>query len=93
MENKQNFYNLSFDDLKNFLIEKVGVDKSKVKMRAQQIFSAVYKKGLKNFIDLTTVTNDFRKQLDKVLTLDLPKIIKTEIADDKTIKWLLELND
>ena len=25
--------------------------------------------------------------------LDLPKILKTEVADDKTIKWLLELND
>ena len=25
--------------------------------------------------------------------MELPKIIKTEIADDKTIKWLLELND
>ena len=45
MENKTNFYNLRFDDLKNFLTEKVGVDSSKVKMRAQQIFSAVYKKG------------------------------------------------
>ncbi|MDB9784471.1 23S rRNA (adenine(2503)-C(2))-methyltransferase RlmN [Pelagibacteraceae bacterium] len=93
MENKKNFYDLSFDDLKNFLIEKVGINNSKVKMRAQQIFSAVYKKGLINFSDLTTVTIDLRENLDKVLTLDLPKIIKTEIADDKTIKWLLELND
>jgi len=93
MENKQNFYDLSFDDLKTFLTEKVGIDSNKVKMRAQQIYSAVYKKGLKNFSDLTTVKNDLRKNLDNVLTLDLPKIIKTEVADDKTIKWLLELND
>jgi len=90
---KQNFYNLTFEELKTFLAEKAGVEKSKVKMRAQQLFSAIYKKGLTNFNDLTTVTQELRKELDKILSLDLPKIVKTEIADDKTIKWLLELND
>ena len=90
---KQNFYNLTFEELKTFLAEKAGVEKSKVKMRAQQLFSAVYKKGLTNFNDLTTVTQELRKELDNVLSLDLPKIVKTEVADDKTIKWLLELND
>ena len=90
---KQNFYDLTFEDLKAFLTEKAGVEKSKVKMRAQQLFSAVYKKGLTNFNDLTTVTQELRKELDNVLSLDLPKIVKTEVADDKTIKWLLELND
>tara|TARA_B100001093_G_scaffold367741_1_gene352626 strand:+ start:981 stop:2075 length:1095 start_codon:yes stop_codon:yes gene_type:complete len=90
---KQNFYELSFDDLKTFLIEKAGIEKGKVKMRAQQLFSAIYKKGLTNFNDLTTITNDLRKKLDNLLSLDLPKIVKTEIADDLTTKWLLELND
>jgi 23S rRNA (adenine2503-C2)-methyltransferase len=93
MEKKKNFYDLNFNELKTFLIEEVGVDSNKVKMRAQQIFSAVYKKGVKNFNDLTTVTIELRKKLDDVLNLNLPKVIKTEIAEDKTIKWLLELND
>jgi len=93
MEKKKNFYDLNFNELKTFLIEEVGVDSDKVKMRAQQIFSAVYKKGVKNFNDLTTVTIELRKKLDDVLNLNLPKVIKTEIAEDKTIKWLLELND
>jgi len=90
---KKNFYNLTFEDLKTFLAEKAGVEEGKVKMRAQQLFSAIYKKGLTNFNDLTTVTNDLRKELNNLLSLDLPRIVKTEIADDKTIKWLLELND
>jgi 23S rRNA (adenine2503-C2)-methyltransferase len=90
---KQNFYNLTFEELKNFLAEKVGIEKSKVKMRAQQLYKAIYQKGLTSFVDLTTVTQDLRKELDNVLSLDLPKIVKTEVADDKTIKWLLELND
>ena len=64
------FYNLSFDELKLFLINELGIEKKKVKMRAQQLFSAVYKKGLKNFLDLTTVTDSLRKQLDNVFSLD-----------------------
>ena len=90
---KQNFYELDFNQLKNFLVEKVGVESKQAKMRAEQLFSGVYKKGLTNFTDLTTVTKDLRKDLDKHLSLDLPKIVKTITADDLTIKWLLELND
>ena len=90
---KQNFYNLTFEELKTFLAEKAGIEKGKVKMRAQQLYKAIYQKGLTGFVDLTTVTQDLRKELDNVLSLDLPKIVKTEVADDKTIKWLLELND
>ena len=73
---KINFFDLTFEDLKTFLIEKAGIEKGKEKMRAQQLFSAIYKKGLTNFDDLTTVTNDLRKKLDNLLSLDLPKIIK-----------------
>ena len=61
--------------------------------RSKQLYKAIYQKGLTSFVDLTTVTQDLRKELDNVLSLDLPKIVKTEVADDKTIKWLLELND
>ncbi len=90
---KTNFYDLSFDQLKFFLVEKIGVERKQSKMRAEQLFSGVYKKGLTNFSDLTTVTKDLRKELDNHLSLDLPRIVKTVIADDKCIKWLLELND
>ena len=51
---KQNFYDLNFDQLKKFLIQKAKVDKTKSKMRAQQMFNAVYKKNIKNFDELTT---------------------------------------
>ena len=93
MNKKYNFYDLSFEDLKSFLIGKLGIEERKSSMRAKQIFYAIYMKGLKDFKNLTTVTLDLRKKLDNIISLDLPKIIKKEIADDKTIKWLLELND
>ena len=39
---KQNFYSLTFEELKTFLIEKIGVEESKVKMRAQQLYKGIY---------------------------------------------------
>ena len=44
---KQNFYDLNFDQLKSFLIEKGEVEPKKAKMRSQQLFNAVYKKNIK----------------------------------------------
>ena len=44
---KQNFYDLNFDQLKAFLIEKGEVEPKKAKMRSQQLFNAVYKKYIK----------------------------------------------
>ena len=90
---KQSFYDLTFDQLKEFLIKKVGVKNKQAKMRAEQLYLSVYKKGLKNFNDLTTISSDLKEKLDNSLSLELPKIVKTIIADDKCVKWLLELND
>ena len=60
---KQNFYSLTFEELKTFLIEKIGVEESKVKMRAQQLYKGIYQKGITSFTDLTTVTLELRKEL------------------------------
>ena len=46
---KQNFYDLNFDQLKAFLEERAEVEPTKVKMRSQQLFNAVYKKNIKSF--------------------------------------------
>ena len=44
---KLNFYDLNFDQLKIFLIERAEVDTKKAKMRSQQLYNAVYKKNIK----------------------------------------------
>ena len=41
---KQNFYDLNFNQLKVFLVESAEVEPTKAKMRSQQLFNAVYKK-------------------------------------------------
>ncbi len=91
--NKQNFYDLNFGQLKDFLIEKVGIDQKKAKMRAQQMFNAVYKKNIKNFNELTTFGLELREKIKKFISLDKPKIIDIQKSKDGTIKFLLELKD
>ena len=91
--NKQNFYDLNFDQLKNFLIEKAEVDKRKAKMRAQQMFNAVYKKNIKKFDELTTFGLELRDKIKNLISLEKPKIIDIQKSKDGTIKFLLELKD
>ena len=55
---KQNFYDLNFDHLKNFLTSKVEIDSTKAKMRAQQMFNAVYKKNIKSCLLYTSDAAD-----------------------------------
>ena len=90
---KQNFYDLNFDHLKNFLISKVEIDSTKAKMRAQQMFNAVYKKNIKSFDELTTFSLELREKIKKLISLKKPKIVDIQKSKDGTIKFLLELKD
>ena len=90
---KQNFYDLNFDQLKNFLIDKAEVDGSKAKMRAQQMFNAVYKKNIKSLDELTTFGLELREKIKNLISLDKPKITDIQKSKDGTIKFLLELKD
>ena len=89
---KQNFYDLNFDQLKNFLIDKVEVDGSKAKMRAQQMFNAVYKKNIQSLDELTSFGLELRQKIKSLISLDKPKITDIQKSKkDGTIKFLLEL--
>ena len=44
---EKNFFDLTFFQLKEFLIEKVGIAEKQAKMRSQQMFNAIYNKNIK----------------------------------------------
>ena len=90
---KQNFYDLNFDHLKKFLIEKAAVPEKQAKMRAEQMFNAVYKKNIKNFDELTTFGLDLREKIKNLISLEKPKIIDVQTSVDGTIKFLIELKN
>ncbi len=90
---KQNLLDLNYEDLKLFLSEKIGIDNKKLNMRTQQIFTAVYQKGLNDFNELTTIPLELREKLDKNISLNDTKIVETHESKDGTLKFLVELSD
>ena len=90
---KQNFYDMSFNQLKTFLIDKAEVESKKAKMRSQQLFNAIYKKNIKDFDELTTFGVELRNKIKNLVSLEKPKIVDIQKSKDGTIKFLLELKD
>ena len=90
---KQNLLDLNYEDLKIFLNSKIGIEKKKLNMRAQQIFTAVYQKGLNDFNKLTTIPVELREVLGKNISFNNAKIVETHESTDGTLKFLVELFD
>ena len=90
---KQNLLNFNYEDLKSFLNSKIGVEEKKLNMRAQQIFTAVYQKGLNDFSNLTTIPLELRQKLEKTISFNDTKIVKSYVSKDGTQKFLVELSD
>tara|TARA_B100000579_G_scaffold282976_1_gene234354 strand:+ start:347 stop:1411 length:1065 start_codon:yes stop_codon:yes gene_type:complete len=90
---KQNLLDLNYEDLKSFLNLKIGIDEKKLNMRAQQIFTAVYQKGLNDFNQLTTMPLELREVLKKNISFNDSKIVETHQSTDGTIKFLVQLYD
>ena len=62
-------------------------------MRAQQIFTAAYQKGLNDFEKFTTIPIDLREELSKKISFNDSKIVETHESSDGTLKFLVELFD
>ena len=90
---KQNFYDLSFDHLKTFLIEKADVPEKQAKMRGEQMFNAVYKKNIKTFDELTTFGLELREKIKNLISLEKPKIVDVQTSTDGTIKFLIQFKN
>ena len=93
MEKRLNILSYNFNDLKIFLAEKAEIDEKKTNMRTQQIFSAIFQKGVKNFSKLTTIPLDLRDKLDNFFSIIESKIVKKHVSKDGTIKFLIRLKD
>ena len=90
---KKNLLDFNYEDLKSFLELKIGIEEKKLNMRAQQIFTAVYQKGLNDFNQLTTFPAGLREVLEKNISFNNSKIVETHESNDGTLKFLVELFD
>ena len=70
MKTQKNIFDLNYSALKDLLEEKIGIEERKLNMRAQQIFTAVYQKGLNDFENLTTIPLEMRENFGHVQIQD-----------------------
>ena len=89
----KNFFEFNFESLKLFLNEDLEIEKNKVSMRSKQIWQSIYKRGSFDINNLTTFPLELRSKLNSLISLDRPKIIKSQTSTDGTIKWLIKLFD
>ncbi len=83
----ENIYNLTYDQLKNFLI-----NNNQKKYRASQIFEWLYDKRVSSFDDMTNLSKDLILLLKKSFSIEKLEIVSQEIDIDVS-KFLFKLND
>ena len=90
---QKNFFDFNFKSLKLFLNQDLAIEEKKVSMRSKQIWQSVYKNGSFDINNLTTFPLELRSKLNELISLQRPKIEKTQTSSDGTIKWLIKLFD
>jgi 23S rRNA (adenine2503-C2)-methyltransferase len=81
-------YSYSLEDLTNLMV-KMG----QTKFRAKQIYAWLYKRGVKNFDEMSDVSKGFRDELKKNFDFSLPECSFKQESKDGTIKSLFRLKD
>ncbi len=84
----QNFYDLTFDQLKQFLVEK-----GEPAFRAQQLFRWVYGLRVTDPEKMTNISKTFRAQIPQLFDFSLLKIVSDLISVDGTRKFLFDIGD
>ena len=61
--------------------------------RARQLWQWLWRKGVRDFSDMTNIARDFREQLAREWSLGWPETVETQRSSDGTVKLLLRLTD
>lgn len=88
MKDKINIYGLSLSQLEDQMIS-LG----QKKFRAKQLYKWLYRFNVESFDEMTDISKSFREVLKEKYSMTLPAIHTQQIAEDGTIKLLLELED
>ena len=71
------------------LLADMGVPDRSQHMRAEQLWHWIYHRGVRDFHHMTTIAKDMRHALAERFSLERPEIVRTEISQDGTRKWLI----
>lgn len=82
------FYAMTLQDLEALFIEH-----GKQKFRAQQIYKWVYERRITDPEQMTNLSKDFRAELPKILSFDLPPVVSHLKSVDGTQKFLFDVKN
>ena len=85
---KKNIKDYSLEELKNEF-EILG----EKKYRAEQVYNWIYKENVASFEKMTNLPLDLRQKIEKIYSLCCYNIIKKQISNDGTIKYLFNVGD
>ena len=85
---KQAIYDLSFEDLENYLVA-VGSKK----FHAKQIFKWLYEKRIDDFALMSDLSHNLIAKLKEDLTIPSLELVTKQVASDGTVKYLFKLFD
>ena len=71
----------------------LGVPERQVRMRANQLWSWTYVRGVTDVGVMTDIGKDLRAEIGEAFTLKRPEIVTEQVSVDGTRKWLLRLDD
>ena len=69
-----------------------GIREEHLKMRLDQIWGWLYQRGVTDFSQMKNISKDTRAILEKHFVINIPQIVKKNISQDGTRKYLLKLN-
>jgi 23S rRNA (adenine2503-C2)-methyltransferase len=69
----------------------VGVAEAQLNMRTAQLWSWIYVRGATSFNQMSDVSKELRAVLAQAYSLERPQILREQISQDGTRKWLLRL--
>ena len=86
---KLNILGLSKDELYQKLFD-LNIHKKELTMRVQQLYSWIHVHGKLNFDEMTNLSKEFRLLMSEHFSITRPKIIKKQISQDGTRKYLFK---
>lgn len=74
-------------------LEQTLEDLGRPRFHARQIFQWVYKRGITDFAQMSDLGRDLRSRLAAACTIATPEVVRKEVSEDGTTKFLLRLAD
>ncbi len=86
--NRTDIAGLELDEL-----ERTLEDLGRPRFHARQIFQWIHKRGVTDFAQMSDLGRDLRAQLAETCDIQTPAVVRKEVSEDGTTKFLLRLAD